>query len=89
MWTKAASGCESHAAGFFTSLDQFGGAIHLVFGEQDHFDPEGLRHHAIARVSALGHQVTVLPGQDHSSWDYDVTQGVYELDRKFLRKHLA
>jgi pimeloyl-ACP methyl ester carboxylesterase len=79
---------ESHAAGFFGALDQFGGAIHVVFGEHDHFDPEGLRHHAIARIKARAHEVNILPGQDHSSWDYDVVQQVYELERAFLRKHL-
>ena len=80
---------EAHNAGFFGALDEFGGAIHLVFGEHDRFDPDGLRHHAIERVRARGHEVTVLPGQDHSIWDYDLAQGVYGLERDFLQKHLV
>jgi pimeloyl-ACP methyl ester carboxylesterase len=80
---------EAYAAGFFAALDAFKGAIHMTFGEHDRFDPEGLRRHAIARVKARGHDVTALPGQDHSSWDYDVAQEVYALEREFLRQHLA
>jgi hypothetical protein len=39
-------------------------------------------------LCAFGHEVTVLPGQDHSSWHYDVAQQVYEMEREFLRKNL-
>jgi hypothetical protein len=73
----------------FAALDGFRGALHVVFGEHDRFDSDGLRFHAIDRIKARGHQVTTLPGQDHSSWDYDVAQGVYELERAFLSQYLA
>jgi hypothetical protein len=79
---------EAHNAGFFAALDAFNGAIHMVLGEHDHFDPDGLRFHAIERFKGRDHSVTVLAGQDHSSWDYDVAQAVYGLERDFLRAHL-
>ena len=80
---------EAQGAGVFAALDGFRGALHVVFGEHDRFDSDGLRFHAIDRIKARGHQVTTLPGQDHSSWDYDVAQGVYELERAFLSQYLA
>jgi hypothetical protein len=58
---------EAHKAGFFAGLDAFRGPIHLVFGEHDRFDPDGLRFHAAKRFEEKSHLVSILDGQDHSS----------------------
>jgi hypothetical protein len=79
---------EAGRAGFYSALEAYPGAIHLVCGEDDVYVPPKTRATVIARVEAKGGQVTVLQGQDHSSWDYDVAQGVYALERDFLSAHL-
>jgi pimeloyl-ACP methyl ester carboxylesterase len=79
---------EANQAGFFSALEAYRGRIHLVYGEDDIFVPPELRAKVIAWVEAKGQTVTVLPGKDHSSWDYDVAQEVYGLERDFLRTHL-
>jgi uncharacterized protein len=80
---------QAHQAGFYRALDGFDGAIHLVYGEHDQFDPDGLRSRVIDRVRAKGQPVTILAGQGHSSWDYALTQDVYRLEREFLKHSLA
>ncbi len=79
---------EASKAGFFSAMRDYTGKIHLVYGEDDIFVRPELREDVIARVKARGQNVTVLAGQGHSRWDYDVAQGVYESEADFLRRHL-
>lgn len=79
---------EASRAGFFAALDAYEGAIHVVYGEDDVFVPPEVRADVVRRVQANGQLATVLPGQGHSSWDYDVAQDVYEMERRFLGHYL-
>lgn len=79
---------EARDADFFKCLDQYQGAIDLVYGEQDKYISQELRDQVIEAVKRKNGNVTVLSGQDHSSWSYDVCQPVYENELDFLKQNL-
>lgn len=73
---------------FFGCLDAFQGGIHLVYGENDRFVSSALRSRTIDTVKNKGQQFMKLPGQNHSKWDFDVAQKVYEEEIKFLGNYI-
>lgn len=77
---------EAKESGFFGCLKQFGGAIHLVYGENDKYISEELRSEVVEAVKDKGQEVMILPNQDHSPWESDVAQKVYEEELKLLQK---
>ena len=79
---------EARDADFFSALDNYSGGIHLVYGEHDKYVTEELREKTIEKVKAKGQPYMVLPGQDHSSWDFDVVQQVYREEIKFLSQYV-
>ena len=82
FWTEAA------AADFCGALDKYHGGIHLVYGEHDKYVAQELREKTIAKVQAKGQPYMILPGQDHSPWDFDLVQQVYEEEIKFLLQYI-
>ncbi|HVZ12214.1 MAG TPA: alpha/beta hydrolase [Patescibacteria group bacterium] len=79
---------EARNANFFDCLDNYTGKIHLVYGENDKYISEELRNQVIDKVKQKGQSVMILAGQDHSSWDYDVVQPVYQEELNFLKSGL-
>lgn len=82
FWTEAAD------ANFFRALDKYHGGIHLVYGEHDKYVAKELREKTIAKVQAKGQPYMILPGQEHSPWDFDLAQQVYEEEIKFLLRYV-
>lgn len=80
---------EARSANFFRCLDNYKGAIHLVYGEKDRYISPELRNKVVDLVKAKGQQTKVLKGQDHSPWEYDLCQEVYEEELKFLNRYLT
>ena len=79
---------EARDADFFQCLKTYQGRIHLVYGEHDRYISEGLRNQVIAEVKKKDQPFMILPGQEHSPWDFDVAQKVYEIELAFLQKYL-
>src|SRR5690606_9994643 len=79
---------EASKAGFMKCLDTYKGGIHLVYGEHDKYVSQENRTKVITRVKAKNQPVMVLPGQDHSPWDFDMAQEVYQEELTFLKKYL-
>jgi pimeloyl-ACP methyl ester carboxylesterase len=82
FWTEARD------ADFFGALDKYNGGIHLVYGEHDKYVSQDLREKTIAKVKGKGQPHIILPGQDHSPWDFDVSQQVYKEEIKFLSQYI-
>lgn len=80
---------EAGAADFFSCLDAYPGGVHLVYGEHDRYVPPKLRARTTEAVRARGGEVMVLAGQDHSSWDYDVSQAVFAEERRFFGRYIS
>lgn len=72
-------------ADFFDCLEAYSGNIHLVFGELDRFVEKELKQETIKMVKGKNQSVMVLKGQDHSPWDYDLAQSVYQAEIAFLK----
>ncbi len=68
---------ESRGSDFFARLGEYAGGIYLVYGENDKYMKEELRNKVIAVIQEKGEEYTILKGQDHASWQYDVSQEVY------------
>jgi hypothetical protein len=79
---------EARDANFFKCLNDYQGGIHLVYGENDKYISEELRNHVIEAVMKKDQPYMVLPGQDHSPWDFDVAQNVYQEELAFLKKYI-
>lgn len=79
---------EAKDSDFFECLNQFDGGIHLVYGEQDKYISQELRNKVVEVVKRKGQQIMILPNQDHSLWDFDVAQQVYEEELKILKDYL-
>ncbi len=79
---------ESRTADFFQCLKDYQGGIHLVYGEKDRYISEDLRNKVVKEVKAKNQPYMVLPGQDHSPWDFDIAQKVYQEELTFLKKHI-
>lgn len=82
FWTEARD------ADFFGALDKYQGGIHLVYGEHDKYVSQDLREKTITRVKAKKQPHIILPGQDHSPWDFDLAQQVYKEEIEFLAKYV-
>jgi len=77
---------EAKEADFFKCLDHYHGGIHLVYGEKDRYVKKSLMNKVIKKVKQKGQEIMVLPGQDHSPWEFDVAQNVYREQLKKLQK---
>lgn len=75
---------EVRDADFFECLNKYSGGIHLVYGEHDKYVSQDLRDQVIDVVKNKKQPYLILPGQDHSPWDFDVAQSVYTAALKFL-----
>ncbi|MDD3999029.1 MAG: alpha/beta hydrolase [Candidatus Shapirobacteria bacterium] len=69
-------------------LKNYQGGIHLVFGESDKYINEESRNEFKKIVESKGEDYMVLPGQDHSDWEFKWAQRVYEEEIKKLKKYL-
>jgi pimeloyl-ACP methyl ester carboxylesterase len=78
---------EAHSMKFYDSLREFNHAIHLVYGEFDKYVSRELMDETIKIVEDKKQTVMILPGQDHSPWEFDVAQDVYEKEIEFLNKN--
>src|SRR3989338_7360870 len=82
---KASFWQEVKDADFFKCLNKYNGRIHLVYGENDKFVSSKLRDKVILEVRNKKQPVTILKGQDHVSWDYDVCEQVYYNELELLK----
>jgi len=80
---------EARDANFFQCVKDYQGKIHLVYGENDKYISEELRNQVIEEVKKKNQPFMVLPGQDHSQWDFDIAQNVYQEELAFLKKHIG
>ncbi|OQY66433.1 hypothetical protein B6D29_02740 [Microgenomates bacterium UTCPR1] len=62
--------------------------MHLVYGERDRYVDKRDIKELIKIVKEKEQPVKILKDQDHSPWEYDVAQEVYEEETKFLDKYL-
>lgn len=76
---------EAREADFFKCLDNYDGRIHLVYGEKDKYISQDLRNKVINLVKSKSQQTKVLKGQNHSPWEYDLCQEVYDEELKMLK----
>jgi len=82
FWTEARD------ASFFKAMNNYSGGIHLVYGEYDKYVAKDLREKTIEKVKTKGQPHMILPGQDHSPWDFDAAQQVYKEEIQFLSKYV-
>jgi len=69
-------------------MEKYNGGIHLVYGENDRYISKELREKTIEQVKAKGQPYMILPGQDHSPWEFDVAQQVYKEEIQFLARYV-
>ncbi len=79
---------EAKDANFFKCINDYEGGIHLVYGEHDKYISEELRKQVIEEVKKKNQPYLVLPGQDHSSWDFDLAQKVYQEELDFIKNNI-
>lgn len=79
---------EAKEMNFFKCLDAYTSGIHLVYGKKDKYVSESLRSKIIQKVTDKNQQVMILKGQDHSPWEYDVSQDVFKEEIEFLQKQI-
>jgi len=77
---------EAKDSDFLGCLDQFEGAIHLVYGENDKYISKELRKEVVNAVKAKNQKIMILPNQDHSPWEFDSAQQVYEEELRVLNQ---
>lgn len=77
---------EAKEADFFGCLDKFKGKIHLVYGEKDRYVTASMRQSVITAVKAKGGQVMILPGEDHSPWQWNHAQQVMKQELALLEE---
>ncbi len=80
---------EARDADFFQCLQGYQGGIHLVYGENDKYISQQLRNQVIEEVKKKNQPFMVLPGQDHSPWEFDIAQKVYQEELAFLKKYIG
>ncbi len=68
-------------------LRQFKGGIHLVFGESDKYISEKSRNEFKKIVKAKGEDFLLLPGQDHSDWEFKWAWKIYQEEIQKLKKY--
>ncbi len=73
---------------FTSCLEEFAGKIHLVYGENDRYVSKELRDKTVDTVKKKNQEVMILKGQDHSPWEYELTEKVFTKEIDFLKKHL-
>ncbi len=78
---------EAHTADFFKYLRKYKGGIHLVYGEEDRYISKELRDKVIEIVREKGEPFMILEGQDHSPWEYDIIQNVYNAELEKLKEY--
>lgn len=79
-----------HEVGDFKIKDclrRFKGGIHLVFGESDKYISEVARNEFKKIVESKGEDYMILPGQDHSDWEFEWAQKVYQEEIEKLKKY--
>ncbi len=79
---------EAKHSNFFTCLQEYKGGIHLVYGEFDRYVHKDLKRQTVEIVKSKQQQVMILKGQDHSPWEYDLVQTVYQEEISLLKKYL-
>lgn len=79
---------EAKNANFFECLEKYQGAIHLVYGEFDRYVKKELKEKTIEIVKNKNQPVMILKGQDHSPWEYDHSQSVYQAEIKLLKEYV-
>lgn len=80
---------EARDANFFKCLDEYKGKIHLVYGEHDKYISQDLRDKVVNVVRKKGQPAMILKNQDHSPWEYDFAQKVFEEELKILLKNFG
>lgn len=80
---------EARNANFYQALGDYKGKIHLVYGENDRYVDKKLRDEVIDKIQAKDNYSLILRGQNHSSWEFDTTQKVYEEELEFLDNYLS
>ncbi len=78
---------EAQAAGFMSRLDEYSGGIHLVYGEHDRYVTAAAKQQVMEKVTAKGQPVMVLANQDHSPWDFDSAQQVFQAELEFVKRY--
>jgi hypothetical protein len=78
---------EAHDADFFKCLDEYRGAIHLVYGESDKFVYQELRDQVIEKIIEKRQIHMILAGQDHSPWKHDLCQEVYKKELELIKNN--
>jgi len=79
---------EARDSNFFDCLEKYNGGIHLVYGEFDSAVREEVIEKTIAMVKKKEHPVMILWGQDHSPWEFDLVQEVYNRELEVLKKFM-
>lgn len=77
---------EAKNSNFFQCLSDYQGKIHLVYGEVDRYVERDLMNQTMQIVKDKGQTVMILKGQDHSPWEYDLVQKVYQQELAKLRE---
>ena len=72
---------------FFKCLEEYTGGIHVVYGEHDKYISQEKRNQVMEAVKGKGQSIKVLKGQDHSPWEFDLCQQVYEEELVLLKKY--
>lgn len=76
-------------ANFFECLKKYSGGIHLVYGENDKFVSQDICNQVIDKVKEKNQPYMILPSQDHSSWDFDIAQSVFQAELTFLKSYFS
>ena len=77
---------EAKDSNFFEALEKYSGKIHLVYGEKDRYIDDSLKERVIKKIEEKGQPFTILKGENHSDWDFDISQNVYKEELEFLEK---
>ncbi len=77
---------EAKDSNFFQCLTDYMGKIHLVYGEVDRYVERKLMDKTIKIVKDKGQGVMILKGQDHSPWEFDLVQKVYQQELAKLKE---
>jgi len=59
----------------------------VVYGEHDKYISQEKRNQVMEAVKGKGQSIKVLKGQDHSPWEFDLCQQVYEEELVLLKKY--
>lgn len=78
---------EAKELNFFKCLKEYPGKIHLVYGEFDRYVDEESSKKVIEIIKKRGDEHMILKGQNHSPWQFDIAQKVYEKEIEFLGKY--